>query len=77
MYQNSSFKIKYKEISTNLLQHGKSRNFWPLPKFSPSCSVCGKSLSRVSGRKRAKMPPITPRVPSTNSGSTGLMLAYT
>lgn len=77
IHQVSLLRVKCKQNATYLVQQGKSRNFWPLPKFSPSCRVCGNSLSNVSGRKRAKSPPTTPRLPNTNSGSIGLMLACT
>ena len=40
-----------------------------VPKFSPSCSVLGRCLQRVSGRKRAAIPPRQEKVPMITSGS--------
>lgn len=47
---------------------GTSHIFWSFPKSSPSCSVCGRSLFNVSGKKRVRRPPIIPSVPNTRRG---------
>ena len=39
------------------------------PKFSPCCMVLGRCLQRVSGRKRAAIPPRQENVPMMTSGS--------
>ena len=40
-----------------------------VPKFSPCCRVLGRCLHRVSGRKRAAMPPRQEKVPMMTRGS--------
>lgn len=42
------------------------------PNFSPSSSVLGKWVHKVSGRKRAENPPITDKKPMMTSGKTWL-----
>lgn len=65
--------FKKKEIESSFMWfylpiQGTSHIFWSFPKSSPSCSVCGRSLFNVSGKKRVRRPPIIPSVPSTRRG---------